>query len=135
MKVKVKVYNHCKYDRKSKKVAEAYYDIESFEVLNGNQIDVASFGNDKDDFDEYLVLHLSDGETSTFRNSYVDLFIESNDTSEKTAGFEVWKDDEIGHEYPIKTGFSTEREAVDWIEDNENLYKGWHLSIRQKGLN
>ena len=74
MKVKVKVYDICKYNENSKKVAEADYDIESFEVLNGDQVDIASCGNDEDDFDEYLVLHLTDGETSTFRNSRVDLF-------------------------------------------------------------
>lgn len=74
MKVKVKVYDGCKYHEESKKVAEAFYDIESFEVLDGDQVDISSFGDDEDDFDEYLVLHLVGGETSTFRNSKVDLF-------------------------------------------------------------
>ena len=76
MKVKVKVYDRIKYDEKSKKVAEASYEIEGFEILNGEQIDIESFGNDIDEHDEYLVLHLADGNTSTFRNSYVDMFVE-----------------------------------------------------------
>ena len=128
MKVKVKVYDICKYNENSKKVAEADYDIESFEVLNGDQVDIASFGNDEDDFDEYLVLHLTDGGTSTFRNSYVDLFRQGCDISIKVTDFTVWKDDEMGHKYPVKSGFKNAREAIEWIEEHERYYPGWHLS-------
>lgn len=85
MKVKVVVYDICKYNEESKRVAEAHYDIDDFEVLNGDQIDISSFGNDEDDYDEYLVLHLTNGETSTFRNSYVDLFKEGVDIAFKTS--------------------------------------------------
>ena len=76
MNVKIKVYDRVKYDKESKKIAEAHYEIESYEIVNGDQIDIESFGNDVDERDEYLVLRLADGDTSTFRNSYVDMFRE-----------------------------------------------------------
>lgn len=88
MLVKIRVYDRMKYHADAEQVAEARYEIERFEILNGEQINIESFGDDVDEHDEYLVLYLSNGESSTFRNSYVDLFIEHNEPN-STTGKEV----------------------------------------------
>lgn len=84
MLVKIRVYDRMKYHADAEQVAEARYEIERFEILNGEQIDIESFGDDVDEHDEYLVLYLSNGESSTFRNSCVDLFIEHNEPNGTT---------------------------------------------------
>lgn len=79
MKVKVKVYDRCKYYPESEKVAEVEYnDIKGYEVVTGekatligNETDEAS----RDEYNEYLIIFLENRETSTFCNSHVDLFI------------------------------------------------------------
>lgn len=78
LNVKVKVYSGVKYDLSSEKVTEVEYkDIQGFEIVTGekateieNMTDVKS----RDDYNEYLVITFKDGQTATFRNSYVDLF-------------------------------------------------------------
>ena len=55
MKVKIKVYDRCKYDPKSKKVGELLYEIICFKVEYR-----------EDDFDEYLILYLSNGKLLHF---------------------------------------------------------------------
>lgn len=77
MKVKVKVYDEVKYQPNSEKVAEVVYDINKFEVVDGDlarEIESMTDDDGKDEFGEYLVLTLKNGETATFRNSHVDLF-------------------------------------------------------------
>ena len=78
LNVKVKVYNGVKYNLNTEKVAEVEYNnIRGYEVVTGerateigNMTDAAS----RDEYNEYLVITLNDGDTATFRNSYVDLF-------------------------------------------------------------
>lgn len=78
MDVKVKIYNGVKYNKDSEKVAEVEYkNIQSFEVVFGERatkISLETDENSRDEFNEYLVITLEDGETSTFCNSHVDLF-------------------------------------------------------------
>lgn len=78
MDVKVKIYNGVKYNKDSEKVAEVEYkNIQGFEVVFGEratQIGLETDENSRDEFNEYLVIILEDGETSTFCNSHVDLF-------------------------------------------------------------
>lgn len=73
MVAKVKLYDRCKYDKESKKVGELSYEIISFKVEYREDLETGD--KTKDDYDEYLILYLSNGETATFYNSYVDLFI------------------------------------------------------------
>lgn len=78
MDVKVKIYNGVKYNKDSEKVAEVEYkNIQGFEVVFGEratEIGLETDENSRDEFNEYLVITLEDGETSTFCNSHVDLF-------------------------------------------------------------
>ena len=78
MNVKVKIYGGVKYDFSKEKVAEVEYkDIKGYEVVIGdmateigNMTDEAS----RDEYNEYLLITLADGEIATFCNSHVDLF-------------------------------------------------------------
>lgn len=77
-KVIVEIYPECKYTYKGEESIEVRYDnVISFDVVDGadaKEIEACTDGSCIDDYHEYLVLHFEDGETSTFRNSYVDLF-------------------------------------------------------------
>ena len=79
MNVKVKIYNGIKYNRESEKVAEVEYkNIEGYEVVTGKraaEIGLETDINSSDEYNEYLILTLEDGETATFCNSHVDMFI------------------------------------------------------------
>ena len=79
MNVKVRIYDGIKYF-KCKKVKEILYrNIRGFEVATGEraeQIISETDGSCIDEFNEYLVIYLEDGNTATFRNSHVDLFID-----------------------------------------------------------
>lgn len=79
--VEIDVYSECKYTA-SKEVFEnekvvMYENVIAFEVITGEQakeIEKDTDGSCIDDMHEYLVLYFENGETSTFRNSYVDMF-------------------------------------------------------------
>ena len=78
MNVKVKVYNGVKYEETSEKVAEIKYkNIKGYEVVTGDratEIGLETDENRRDEYNEYLIITLDNGETATFRNSHVDLF-------------------------------------------------------------
>lgn len=75
MKVKVKVYDMSKYSTQANKVAEVEYEIEKFEVIELSDEAVYNMGFDEvDEYGEYLVITHKDGETSTFKNSHVEMF-------------------------------------------------------------
>lgn len=79
MNVKVKIYNGVKYESSSKKVAEVEYsNIIGYNVVTGDRatkIGLETDENSRDDYNEYLIITLENGEVSTFCNSRVDMFI------------------------------------------------------------
>lgn len=76
--VRLAVYDKCKYDRTSKMLTVAEYkDVEFWVVVSGADAEMIAAETDadgQDDYNEYLELHLANGDVSTFRNSYVDMF-------------------------------------------------------------
>lgn len=76
MKVIAKVYNMSKYNPESKKVTEIQYnDVSKIEVIEMTDRRAQYLGFDEvDECGEYLIITHESGETSTFRNSNVDLF-------------------------------------------------------------
>ena len=84
--VTLDVYDVCKYTAKTvEELVEElnekqikYSGCIGFEVVSGKDAEVIESETDDsciDDFHEYLVLYFENGETATFRNSYVDLFM------------------------------------------------------------
>lgn len=79
MNVKLKVYNMNKYRNESEKIEEIKYrNIKRFEVVEGKKALKLEIENnfsvlDIDDFREYLVITLENGEHVIYRNSFVDL--------------------------------------------------------------
>lgn len=76
--VEVEVYSECKYTA-SPEVFEnsikVNYSIEAYEIVSDEDAyEIEANTDELDDYHEYLVLHLTDGSTSTFRNNYVDMF-------------------------------------------------------------
>lgn len=81
-KVQLDIYSECKYTA-SAEVFEnektvIYDGVTGFEVVTSEkakQIEAETDGSCIDDHHEYLILFFENGDTSTFRNSYVDLFV------------------------------------------------------------
>lgn len=75
MNLKVKVYDGCKYDAASKKVAETIYnDVVSLEVKVIADKEILKTYDETDEYNEYAIITFTDGTTATFRNSHVDIF-------------------------------------------------------------
>ena len=79
MKVKVIVYNMSKYNPNSEKIAEVEYEPIKIEVVKIPDEQIYAMGFEEvDEYGEYLIMTHGDGdgdcETSTFRNSHVDVF-------------------------------------------------------------
>ena len=76
--VRVKIYNGVKYEASSRKVAVMEYkNIQGYEVVTGERAEQIANETDEDgidEYNEYLILTLENGETATFRNSHVDMF-------------------------------------------------------------
>lgn len=76
MRVLVRLYETTKYEAAEKSHEIEYDKVVGFKVVAGrdaDQIEAESNGF-IDEYHEYLVIEFENGETSTFRNSHVDLF-------------------------------------------------------------
>lgn len=77
MKLNLKLYDKCKYEKDSKVICEAnVIDVTSIEVkeIMKDEVLKETDASGVDDYNEYLILTFECGETSTYRNSYIDLF-------------------------------------------------------------
>ena len=78
MNIKLKLYRGLKYDRNSEKVAEVEHNnIKGYEVVTGEKATLVGSETDeasRDEYNEYLIITLENGETATFCNSHVDMF-------------------------------------------------------------
>ena len=77
MKLNVKLYNECKYENDSKVIKDVNLEgIASLEIkeIPASEILKETDGSCVDPYNDYLILTYENGETSTFRNSYVDAF-------------------------------------------------------------
>lgn len=83
VKVRIYLYDGCKYTAKTaedlgEETEIIYNGITGFDIIDGGdeaeEIESNSDSSSVDEFHEYLVLHLMNGNTATFRNSHVDMF-------------------------------------------------------------
>lgn len=75
--VKVKIYDEIKYSPMSEKVAEVeYYNIKGWDIVSDPMTveRIEAETDEIDEYHEYLIIELENGEISTFRNSHVDMF-------------------------------------------------------------
>ena len=77
MKINMKLYDKCKYEEGAKAIKDV--NIKGIASLDVKEIPASKIlsetdGSCVDDYNEYLILTYDNGETSTFRNSYVDVF-------------------------------------------------------------
>lgn len=80
--VEVEVYSECKYIASEEVLNNPkvirYEGLERWDVVSGEdaieEVERWTDASGIDDMHEYLILHFTDGSTSTFRNSYVDMF-------------------------------------------------------------
>ena len=70
MNVIVEIYNGVKYKANSEKVKEVEYNnIRGYEVVTGEratEIGLETDENSRDEYNEYLIITLENGESSTF---------------------------------------------------------------------
>lgn len=76
-KVEIEIHEEVKYIDLSEDLPTIQYtDAVAWEVIHGEAAELIEAESDSiDEYHEYLVLHFANGETATFRNSHVDMFI------------------------------------------------------------
>lgn len=78
MIVKLKFYNGIKYNSSSNIIEEVVCNIRDYKVVTGKKatkIGEQLDRNNRDKYNEYLIITLDSGEKLTFCNSLVDMFI------------------------------------------------------------
>lgn len=79
--VKLYISEYSKYDPDTSggEIEVEYNDVTKWDIIEGGQeaeeIESQTDADGIDENHEYLVLHFENGETSTFRNSHVDMYV------------------------------------------------------------
>lgn len=77
--VKVFVHDVIKYEDEGMGHKIMYTGLKSWDIIQGGEeakaIEIDADEESMDPLHEYLVLHFENGDTATFRNSFVDMFI------------------------------------------------------------
>ena len=76
--VTLEVFLTTKYEAVGHGVEVKYTGVKAWSIVSGEdaaEIEAESDGSCIDENHEYLILHFENGETSTFRNSHVDMWI------------------------------------------------------------
>lgn len=79
-KAKMKIYPECKYQYVSDAADVQFLDgIAGFEIITGEEgrkigAEMVCNVGEEDPLNEYLRIYFENGETATYRNSFVDLF-------------------------------------------------------------
>ena len=78
MNIKLKIYDGCIYNGESRMVAVVEYkNIVSYEVVTGKRATEIGLARDeciRDEYNEYLIITVKDGEKVRFCNSRVEMF-------------------------------------------------------------
>ncbi len=79
--VQLIVYENVKYEKQETEPKRvSYTGLTSWDIIEGGEaakaIESITDKSGIDDYHSYLILHFNNGETATFRNSYVSLFID-----------------------------------------------------------
>ena len=77
MKMNIKLYDKCKYEEDSKVIASV--DLSGVASLDVREIPASEIlkhtdGSCVDDYNKYTILTFENGDTSTYRHCYVDVF-------------------------------------------------------------
>lgn len=76
---KIEIYTKMKYDQYEPDVVVEYKGVTSWDMIEGGEeakaIEADADANSIDEYHEYMVLHLANGETATYRNSHIDAHI------------------------------------------------------------
>jgi hypothetical protein len=77
--IEIEIFVKTKYESEEPNAIAEYKGLTAWDIIEGGEeakaIEAETDENSADEHHEYLVLHFNNGETATFRNSHVNMFI------------------------------------------------------------
>ena len=77
--VVLRIYGNTKYEAADEQGKEVTYkNVRAWSIVDGadaKELEAETDGSCIDEYGEYLVLEFADGDTATFRNSHVDMWV------------------------------------------------------------